>query len=73
MSFHDTELRYTHPELFRHQEIERNLAASRLNARPGARLACSVQRWLCRIAATLNARPTNSRPGPRQPQAERQA
>ena len=35
MAFHDTEMRFHHPELFRNEDIEREVAARRRGARAG--------------------------------------
>lgn len=66
MTFHDTELRYTHPELFRNDDAARALAELRLNARPGIQVASAVKAW-------LNGLWPNSRPGLRPRSKARQA
>ena len=35
MAFHDTEMRFHHPELFRNEDIEREVAGRRRVMRPG--------------------------------------
>ena len=42
MTYHDIELRYRYPELFRQRDIDTQMASERLRARPGDRIAGSV-------------------------------